>query len=141
MKTAKVIRSKKSSGSKWQPSGHTPPSPVTIIRPDGRELVVSGHREIFNTVYPKYRDYLKSDWWKKKIHRLYRKTKMPQQCAKCGNPKYQLHHITYRRVGHERMEDFLALCGGCHNELHRQFKLIKKPQSLAEFSRSFVRGR
>lgn len=39
-------------------------------------------------------------------------------CERCyRNPHEQTHHVTYARVGHERLEDLQGVCGGCHQWL------------------------
>lgn len=37
------------------------------------------------------------------------------KCERCEENEYeQTHHLTYERVGHERLADLQALCAGCH---------------------------
>lgn len=47
------------------------------------------------------------------------------RCAIChrdlrGDP-YQTHHLTYARLGHERMRDVITLCEDCHHNFHRNW--------------------
>jgi len=36
-------------------------------------------------------------------------------CEKCGSTqRLQIHHITYSRIGHERMDDLQVICSKCH---------------------------
>ncbi len=40
-------------------------------------------------------------------------------CERCGErAMVDVHHLTYRRLGHERMGDVLGVCRPCHRELH-----------------------
>ena len=43
-------------------------------------------------------------------------------CAACGGPwtlrNGDLHHRNYDRLGHERFDDLIPLCRGCHQQLH-----------------------
>jgi hypothetical protein len=43
-------------------------------------------------------------------------------CAACGAEwtlrAGDLHHRCYERLGHERFDDLVALCRGCHESLH-----------------------
>ena len=36
------------------------------------------------------------------------------RCAYCGNKAVQAHHKTYKRFGHERQSDLVAVCVRCH---------------------------
>jgi hypothetical protein len=41
------------------------------------------------------------------------------KCERCGsNEELQLHHTSYRRMGHEAPEDLLLLCELCHGREH-----------------------
>lgn len=44
------------------------------------------------------------------------------QCVVChrdlhGEP-YQTHHLSYQRLGHERMRDVVTMCAACHDAFH-----------------------
>lgn len=40
------------------------------------------------------------------------------RCERCHHTMgSQIHHVTYERFGHERLEDLLDLCGPCHEYL------------------------
>lgn len=45
-----------------------------------------------------------------------------ERCPKDANEKaesdLQVHHLTYERLGKERIEDVEILCRGCHDEIH-----------------------
>lgn len=44
------------------------------------------------------------------------------RCALCGAAEdLQVHHLTYKRLGHERMSDLRTVCGACHAGLHEGF--------------------
>jgi 5-methylcytosine-specific restriction endonuclease McrA len=42
-------------------------------------------------------------------------------CADCGTQRRLLdvHHLTYRRLGHEHLSDLTAVCRPCHDARHR----------------------
>ncbi len=42
----------------------------------------------------------------------------PTRCVGCGASSYQLHHLTYDRLGHEELRDLLSLCSSCHEGIH-----------------------
>lgn len=66
------------------------------------------------------RVYLKSlHWqflrWRKRMWTLL--TKGVVNCEKCGNKtSLQYHHITYNRIGHERLSDLQIICSRCHRK-------------------------
>jgi len=65
-----------------------------------------------------YKHYLQSDHWKK-FRKFYFARKKPKGCQFCRfRDPLQLHHITYERLGHERLEDVVAICDSCHEEVH-----------------------
>lgn len=70
-----------------------------------------------------YEEYLASEKWAKKKEE-YVRADLPQRCAHCQSPSYLLHHLTYERMGFERLEDFLPLCPGCHHRLHMLMKKL-----------------
>jgi 5-methylcytosine-specific restriction endonuclease McrA len=43
-----------------------------------------------------------------------------RKCEDCGSTSgpFNLHHKTYVRLGHERLEDVRLLCRGCHKAKH-----------------------
>jgi hypothetical protein len=66
--------------------------------------------------YSNYADYLRSAHWKQtKAH--YRASDLPQECI-CGEPDVHLHHMTYDRIGAEKLTDLTPLCPNCHTLIH-----------------------
>ena len=64
-----------------------------------------------------YRKYLKSEHWinfrDEALNHYGRK------CSNCGSEKsLNVHHLTYKNRGHEKLEDVVVLCHNCHNEIH-----------------------
>lgn len=66
--------------------------------------------------YGTYRDYLRSPHWVK-VKARYRESILPQACM-CGEETVDLHHMTYERIGAERLADLLPLCRRCHAMVH-----------------------
>jgi len=58
-----------------------------------------------------YKDYLKSDRWKKL------KRKYLRECVVCGK-RAELHHRTYKRIGKEGKRDLISLCRQHHYFTH-----------------------
>jgi len=76
-----------------------------------------------------FRDYSKQQWWD--WYKLYLDSydwkvlreqvlrRAGRWCEMCKQDiAKQAHHLTYERVGYERLEDLLAVCCPCHEELH-----------------------
>lgn len=64
-----------------------------------------------------YYDYIKSIHWEN-VKNRYRKSKLKQNCV-CGSfTRIVFHHLTYKRLGHERLWDIIPLCWDCHNKTH-----------------------
>lgn len=65
----------------------------------------------------KRNEYMKSKEWKRVTERKY--AEVGHRCQRCGDIKdLQVHHITYKNLYHERLEDLQILCAGCHCEIH-----------------------
>ena len=47
------------------------------------------------------------------------------RCAIChkdlSNEVYQTHHLSYLRLGRERLRDVITLCNGCHHTFHKNW--------------------
>ena len=71
-----------------------------------------------------YHDWMNSDGWRKKRNKKLKEA--GYKCELCGSAKnLRVHHITYENLGHEPMDDLLAVCDNCHKKLHKE-DLIKK---------------
>jgi hypothetical protein len=68
--------------------------------------------------YTSYANYLQSGHWLD-FRKRYRASGLPQRCAVCPEPSYDLHHKTYVRIGCEQLTDVVPLCRDCHKEVHR----------------------
>jgi 5-methylcytosine-specific restriction endonuclease McrA len=69
----------------------------------------------------KYLKYMKSEAWREKREESLRLHDFT--CGDCGKRLFgalDVHHLTYRRLGNERMSDLLPLCHGCHNLRHKR---------------------
>jgi predicted HNH restriction endonuclease len=78
--------------------------------------------------YKQYKAYLKSAEWKAKKQKfysskLYKKLKENGKwkcfCCEEGNKALDMHHRTYKRLGHENISvDLVPVCRDCHNLIH-----------------------
>ena len=76
-----------------------------------------------------YDDYMKSVEWEEK--RQLRLRLDGFRCFKCGTSvNLQVHHITYERLGQERMGDLITLCGSCHKRLHEPKRQSRSEKDL-----------
>ena len=76
-----------------------------------------------------YREYMQSKAWKSK--RLAAIKYHGSKCAVCGSQRsLQVHHLTYERLGHERMTDLEVLCKGCHGLEHEDKHTPQDPLTL-----------
>ncbi|MEM7019159.1 MAG: HNH endonuclease [Pseudomonadota bacterium] len=64
-----------------------------------------------------YQRYLASTAWK--VKRRAAVFRDGAQCRHCGSRhKLQVHHLTYKRLGRELMDDLITLCNACHEKAH-----------------------
>lgn len=67
-----------------------------------------------------YRAYLYSDHWKK--FRSMALEYYGNKCMQCGTEDaiFDIHHLTYERLGEELFDDVAVLCRDCHMALHAE---------------------
>lgn len=66
----------------------------------------------------KYHSYLLSLKWLDLKRRV--RVSCKNICEKCEKTKVAaIHHVTYRRLGNERLPDLLGVCNKCHKEIHK----------------------
>lgn len=69
----------------------------------------------------RYSDYIVSPQWAD-FRRRWWATDLPKGCMACQvSTGIQLHHVTYKRLGAERMNDVVPLCNPCHDLLHERY--------------------
>ena len=63
-----------------------------------------------------YKKYLASREWM--VLKAQVRERSGGVCERCFNaPHEETHHVTYERIGHERIEDLIGICGACHRYL------------------------
>ena len=77
-----------------------------------------------------YKRYIRSDEWKQKEQE--RMNIDGNCCVMCGRPSektrhgLQVHHITYRNLGHEEvLTDLVTLCAPYHKKMHNYLSRIR----------------
>jgi len=69
--------------------------------------------------------YLESEYWKK--FRDYCIKKAEYRCLECKKEGHlDVHHLTYKNLGSESLEDVIVLCRDCHEKRHGIFKCSEK---------------
>lgn len=75
-----------------------------------------------------YHQYLGSDEWQAKRAEYYAAHQHPD-CYCCNTPWtrfFELHHRTYDRLYHERLDDLVPVCRSCHGYIHRLEKKLRR---------------
>lgn len=115
------------------------PQPVTIKRLDGTVVGVVRHdlaplgkpkvpasspeapwvdRRARRAGFESYQAYLASPHWLALRRKVFARD--GRHCVDCSRGDgLQAHHLTYARLGHERLSDLVTLCKGCHRKRHR----------------------
>lgn len=85
-----------------------------------------------------YNEYIKSNEWdKKRRERLSHDGYTCQQCGATGQP-LDVHHLTYDRLGDERISDLVSLCRPCHKAEHSTKVVFDFCQTCGELLQIFV---
>ena len=65
-----------------------------------------------------YEEYLKTEHWLKTAYLA--RQRDGNECRYCASrkPPLQVHHLTYERLGEERLSDVITLCRRCHEMQH-----------------------
>jgi 5-methylcytosine-specific restriction endonuclease McrA len=79
-----------------------------------------------------YTEYLATPQWRAKA--LEAKQRAGWLCALCpSGEELETHHRTYARVGRERPEDLIVLCGRCHRRHHGTYDDCLQRQLMLPF--------
>jgi len=69
-----------------------------------------------------YNRYINSPEWRRfRTKVLKERGHKCEICKKEGN-SFDIHHLTYERLGNELLEDVQVLCQSCHKEIHKKNK-------------------
>lgn len=75
------------------------------------------HAKAREAGFESYAHFLASDHWAGMRQRVLERD--AGSCTRCPSKvRLQVHHLTYKRLGRERMEDLTMLCRACHREAH-----------------------
>lgn len=79
------------------------------------------------------KEYMQSNKWKATRQLILLRD--DYSCLSCSSKdRLEIHHITYKRMGNEKLSDLATVCRNCHQEIHdkygyykgREFPLIKR---------------
>ena len=88
-------------------------------------------------VRPEYRQYINSREWAAKRKEAFQYH--GRKCSTCGSEhNLEVHHLTYQRLGREKMEDLQILCGDCHRIRHEDKPGVVTTDYLSEQFRAIV---
>ncbi len=73
-----------------------------------------------NEWYEFKRNYLQSDKWQALRQKRFKKDNYCCFSCKQSLP-LELHHITYKRLGNEHLNDVRSLCRDCHQAIHDKY--------------------
>lgn len=75
-----------------------------------------------------YQRYLRSLRWKRKRDAVVKRD--GGRCRICNaEGPLEVHHRTYKDLGHEKMADLISLCPDCHEIHHKAAKLRKNKKN------------
>lgn len=66
--------------------------------------------------YKEYQKYIRSKDWKDTRKEM---LTIQPNCYKCGEQATDVHHISYKNLGKEKLDDLMSLCKRCHNRITR----------------------
>jgi len=95
------------------------PAPNEIHSQKGRGVVRRVRKQIMTARQEEYREYLKTDYWKKVSLEV--KARANFRCQVCNSPnQLNAHHRTYANKGNEleHLDDLTCLCKQCHSLYH-----------------------
>mgnify|MGYP002530115466 CR=1 FL=1 len=66
-----------------------------------------------------YKEYLKSDAWKRKRYVVLKRDNWV--CQYCGDKATEVHHKKYARIniGREPIKWLISICRNCHQKIHK----------------------
>jgi hypothetical protein len=93
------------------------------------------HCKDTNEVCHDYQSYLNSVHWRNFKKAYYNSNLFKSRihfgginskcvCCQIPNKPLDIHHISYKRIGNERMFDVIPLCRDCHFLVHTKIKLL-----------------
>lgn len=79
--------------------------------------------------WERYDEHLASERWQQIRGKVLRRA--GGMCEGClDNPATQVHHLSYKHLGHEFLWELVAICDTCHERCHNegQYDFLKRPR-------------
>lgn len=107
---------------------------------DEKALILKALREQYDASEIDYYEYLKTEAWQAQRLRVFRRDGF--KCVCCGAAKnLDVHHITYKRLGAEELEDLATLCRTCHEKVHNgELQDLPQDETKSPGSKSGLSG-
>ncbi len=88
--------------------------PVMLFRLFNLDEVIEDYD--FREAKKVYQEYLRSDRWNETRNKILEMDNF--KCVNCdSSDNLQVHHLTYKNIGHEQDKDLITLCKKCHYNL------------------------
>ena len=68
-----------------------------------------------------YREYLRTPHWQGLRRQVRERAEGKCEVLWCNRQGRDTHHLTYERIGNERLDDLVLLCRRCHCLAHRRW--------------------
>jgi 5-methylcytosine-specific restriction endonuclease McrA len=77
-----------------------------------------------------YKNYIQSSQWADLRKQYFQRA--GYRCMLCNGSGggLELHHRTYRNLGHEKPADLITLCNNCHNFFHSHKSLVQEIRAV-----------
>lgn len=84
--------------------------------------------------YDTYQQYLETRHWQQFRKKVFKKPEVQRLlkkynhfvCQFCEKERrLNVHHVTYIRLGHERLQDVYLICEDCHAQIHKLAEKLK----------------
>lgn len=104
---------------------------ISTAPPHGwQRFLRDGWSRGYDQWHRRYRLYIRSHAWQQR--RAGALSRAGHQCVLCQATKHlHVHHVTYRNVGLERMEDLRVVCAPCHRTIHATPRPLPVPMDKA----------
>jgi hypothetical protein len=94
----------------------------TLLPRGAPVLIMNEERDVDWRI--KYEKHLKSAQWKNTRRDLFRLRGQKCEVCKMLSPNLEIHHLNYKRMGHELPSDLKIVCKKCHAEEDRKREIL-----------------
>lgn len=87
---------------------------IESVLTQAKEQHITPRQVVYRTIF------LRSLYWKNKRGAILRQRGSTCQSCGVGHVPLNVHHKTYKRIGHEKSKDLMVLCIQCHLKQHEK---------------------